>query len=531
MWHMVNEYADADSYIPREKWDVDHILRYWNQEKQNLYHILGNKLQYVIPNVDVSASQEAIERKVRNDVELSLQKQKIESWMSHNTDTESYRVYSQIMSYVGMSSNKVQYFYEKEPRVFSLGDKTLTIPEGMKFSRAIKKMLEFFNAPKELYTQFQRAHSLCLGQKNLRGDLIISIHPLDYMTMSNNGHGWYSCMEWMRADDEGGEYKAGTVEMMNSPYVVVCSFVDNYNYHPSSACRATWNDKIWRELFIVNDTVISEIRPYPFENKELTELCLKTLRDLVEKDKWFGKFVEFNSVPDTIKRFRETPTYHHKYSFITNMMYDDTYGEMLAYESNQNPNSQVNLNFSGKMICMCCGSEDMDIGATDFQERFVACVDCCSKKQSYSCCENCGCYLTPDEANYLGDYQYCDDCICNIATFSDFYGEYIENTELAMLVINGLGDTDGVYGMYIYDNKSDIEDFLKPKTAFRNYAYFDYSMVDEFKEYAMENLDLDADGLTSLESYSLYYPIFIIDKDDATESAIRAYKYGIDEIH
>ena len=39
--------------------------------------------------------------------------------------------------------------------------------------------------------------------------------------MSDNDYGWDSCMGWMNE----GEYRLGTVEMMNSPCIVV-AYID-----------------------------------------------------------------------------------------------------------------------------------------------------------------------------------------------------------------------------------------------------------------------------------------------------------------
>ena len=69
----------------------------------------------------------------------------------------------------------------------------------------------------EEFEDFRIKHSRILSEKEFIGRLSLSIHPLDFMTMSDNDSDWSSCMSWRTC----GSYRRGTVEMMNSPCVVV----------------------------------------------------------------------------------------------------------------------------------------------------------------------------------------------------------------------------------------------------------------------------------------------------------------------
>ena len=75
------------------------------------------------------------------------------------------------------------------------------------------------------------------------------------MTMSDNANNWSSCMRW--TDRSGGvdhgDYCAGTLECMNSPYIIIA-----YLHNPKHSFELSlydcndwqWNSKQWRELFI-----------------------------------------------------------------------------------------------------------------------------------------------------------------------------------------------------------------------------------------------------------------------------------------
>ena len=92
-----------------------------------------------------------------------------------------------------------------------------------------------------IFEQMRIKHSQILNKKRLKGTLCLSIHPLDYITISDNNCDWDSCMTWT-GDDCPGEYRLGTLEMMNSPSVVVAYLDSKEPYHPLDDGRA-WSNK------------------------------------------------------------------------------------------------------------------------------------------------------------------------------------------------------------------------------------------------------------------------------------------------
>ena len=110
------------------------------------------------------------------------------------------------------------------------------------------------------------------------GELCLSIHPMDYMTMSDNDNNWQSCMNWMN----NGDYRLGTVECMNSPYVLV-AYLHNPN-HSMSIGPYEWNSKHWRELFIIHPEMISEVKGYCFQDENLTNTILMWIKELAHNN-------------------------------------------------------------------------------------------------------------------------------------------------------------------------------------------------------------------------------------------------------
>lgn len=86
--------------------------------------------------------------------------------------------------------------------------KPLELKSDMKLMRMMAKIVDWFELDKEAFEQFRILHSRVLNDRMINADIVLSIHPLDYLTMSDNACDWESCMNWY----QGGDYRLGTVE-------------------------------------------------------------------------------------------------------------------------------------------------------------------------------------------------------------------------------------------------------------------------------------------------------------------------------
>jgi hypothetical protein len=75
----------------------------------------------------------------------------------------------------------------------------------------------------EDFKKWQTWLSTICTVKEYKTNLVLSIHPIDFMTSSDNASGWTSCMNWR---DDGG-YSSGTIEMMNSNMVIIAYLENN----------------------------------------------------------------------------------------------------------------------------------------------------------------------------------------------------------------------------------------------------------------------------------------------------------------
>jgi hypothetical protein len=262
----------------------------------------------------------------------------------------------------------------------------------------------------EGFEEFRIAHSRVLNQKRFQGTLCVSIHPLDYMTMSDNDCNWDSCMSWQKP----GEYRMGTVETMNSKNIIVAYLKSNDDMKISA--EHTWNNKRWRELFIVQPELVTGIKGYPYCDKMLEDEVFTMLLELQQENM---KEWEWDSTPTTVSNSDALPLQNScplKLYIHHNIMYNDFSGHHKSYIGKKmyeyankfdvqfNP-CYFDISLSGPTVCMCCG-EDWTHRYQDFNTEYVMCPHCAGE---YTC-QECGEYICSDDLIYFSDDE--DAIIC-----------------------------------------------------------------------------------------------------------------------
>ena len=379
----------ADAYFA----PVEELLKPWEMSKKNLFEMFGGQLILSKP-ISIKASTGAISNMIYQEIdanpnhiyqrfeeayytaldkymcgeeardyipELSTVKNPLK-WDLEQTHYDLYNTLEHLMNWENIIN--LVWGYRSTVIKFPKSKKELRLDEGQtKTMRALGKVVEEIGIDKQLFEEFRINVSQWFNTAKVEGELCLSIHPLDFITMSENSLKWSSCMNWHNT----GCFRRGTVEMMNSPVAIVA-----YVKHTKKPFEITkdfsWNNKIWRELFIVDNDVIAGIKGYPYTHKGLENEVLKWLKELA---------VSRSSV-----RYSDIVTYgfencdlnknciHSFLNFQTNIMYND-FGttengchqviyNLDAYDRYfENPDADfVELNYSGASQCMWCGEID-----------------------------------------------------------------------------------------------------------------------------------------------------------------------------
>ena len=446
---------------------MEDILRFWSKSKENLYKMFGEQFilekdfTYEKPEDEL---EDDMYRKLWVDPDTNAFARKWEEMVNKYFYHEKYDVgvsnYRRLHNLIHDYRQLVDNIYDGDTFTIELQNKKVTIPSGCKAVKAIGKISNLFGIDKKLYEEFRINHSLVLNQKRTKGKLCLSILPMDYVTMSDNEHGWSSCMAWM----EAGDYRMGTVEMMNSPYCIVAyikSTSDN-NSELQLGAGYTWNSKKWRQLILVTPELILGNKQYPYFNDAIEGAALQWVRELANQMPSYGPYMETaclieNNCDNYVDGVRRI---HFDLDF--DYMYNDIYDGRTAYFSTTYDRPDYYVNYSGAAICINCGAY---INYGDIDPRQVCCPDC-SGEFKCSCCGEfcdgdvyfvdgnpvCGyCYenetfqcpicedihLDYDGARvYIGtsfksDFNWrfsitvCPDCLRNNPDFEDIFGEII----------------------------------------------------------------------------------------------------------
>ncbi len=419
-------YAKTENFA-----DSEYVLRFWKADKQDLYKMFGNRTIIELGEVAVKADTKELEFIIdHNDTIIRFRDYLGENfyqyYATHQDVPDMSRRISNLLDKKYLALNK----YEGTPFDININGKAIKVLTGCKPTRILKKISTLLSMDAE-YEDFRLEHSLVTNQRSITGTLCLSIHPLDFMTMSDNVNNWSSCMSWKNR----GCYCRGTVEMMNSSCVVVGYLRDDNKKIKFGVDREEdWNSKKWRSLFIVNKNVIQAIKAYPYQNDELTTKCLDALKLLAEKYyenqyseniyKYDGDFV---NLPDDTSL---------KIQYETNVMYND-FGALNYHLGYYNISGIMReMAETGRYYCgygyldncMCCG-EDSDHEYFD-EEGQLACENCLYKR-----CSSCGDAYDDSELYDVEGDLLCESCLQEYAGYDCLNDRYFYNDNLDALYI------------------------------------------------------------------------------------------------
>ena len=449
-----------NSSVPRLE-DVETVLHEWDiQKSKDLEKLFGGQLILNRPYTYTVANDGVI--------------QEVEEAMN---DSDIYYNFKNRVRYIALSRDMADFEGEALNMITELfwaetlasnaygGDNLkITFPDGeiWKISKGMKPMKIFHKLISkygnqddlDMYEEFRNWHSQLLNQIHLDGTLSLSIHPLDYMTMSDNGGSWNSCMRWQGDDDscDPGDYRMGTVECMNSPFIIVAylhnpkkqmEFWEDWREHKTY----TWNKKKWRELFIVREGIITEIKGYPFQDENLTNTVLMWLKELASNNLgWEYDDVEVDVSHDTYRPDGKANMFRMQ---TGSYMYNDFgtlsihRGRVNLYDLRKNVRTKGDSDFDkytsirlteyfpkgslieqalfeipygGRATCMCCGDY---VDYYDSRNNEVLCRNC----ESSQVCPCCGEYFDGDGYNVAAyNEPICYGCYeyeCNTDDLTD----------------------------------------------------------------------------------------------------------------
>jgi hypothetical protein len=335
-----------------------------------------------------------------------------------------------------------------ENKVSNSGNKK--IPEGMKLIKAFK----YFESNKQALRDMQDIASQMIQENKVKGTLCFSVHPLDFISSSENTYNWRSC----HALD--GEFRAGNLSYMvdETTFMVYLKGSDDCVL-PAFPGSVKWNSKKWRMLIhaSTNDYLMFAGRQYPFNSKSGIDLVLNIYNNMLGDDHWskYNMWCE-----DYIDSYVPVHAEEGEGAHLLDTRYLVYRGRLVAIDDVVRPgNNALNYNdvlhstcykypyyailrgwhnelwlkespivVGEEVPCLHCGNELI------FNAETMRCDDCelnygFEDNDNYGHCECCGCRIHYDDAYYVGDDYVCDRCFNNECFVCDNCGETYYNSE------------------------------------------------------------------------------------------------------
>lgn len=439
---VMNRYIDlyaADDNLGRikHKASIETIFKHWAENKEELSKMFPEDKLTIEEEIFYKKDTEQIYAEMDDsEIIFHFRNKMCSAWNNYcaNSGYSQHGMAWYNLADLICNSSLTNNKYDYDSFTIYTADKPVKICQGMKASRAIIKVAETIGMPAADIEEFRLEHSRLLNDVEVHGKMVFSIHPMDFMTMSDNDCRWHSCMSWTN----NGEYRQGTVEMMNSPYAVEAYIASDRPYcFDDNDPDLIWNNKKWRELFIVSADCIMGIKGYPYWSRDLEKIALTKLKALATEKlgyQYEDSIREFNSEDDYSDPGTLVDENGNYYYFSTDMMYNDFrythYGYIMS--------DDVDFCYSGPSQCMLCGKKWEVNNAED-----LTCEHC--HDEIYTC-EKCGAEV--DNVTYdseIGKFV-CWDCFREKYVYDDFSGTFIRVEDAALIEIEyGNGTTRNAY--------------------------------------------------------------------------------------
>lgn len=259
------QFNEVISYSQGFEPDTDELFARWYEAKRDYIEAFGGNLIWECPN-KVTFELSQADKKVRlddfiNKIATTFGNDALANFLEDNRE--------------GFFTNEV---VESGFIHAGTGD-VVEIPTGMKLIKAFKY---FENDPITL-KDLQTHASMIIQEDKVTGTLCISVHPLDFLSSSENTYNWRSC----HALD--GEYRAGNFSYMMDKSTIMCYLkgADNAKL-PNFPDTVRWNSKKWRMLLFFSDRwdVMFAGRQYPFFSKTALDIIAIHLKNKLTTGYW-----------------------------------------------------------------------------------------------------------------------------------------------------------------------------------------------------------------------------------------------------
>lgn len=395
-----------ETYVGQKPQNIKYLLRYWDKNKRNLYRLLGNELK-------VSKKLDCADKLPRDYFLKRVQDIYFEVgiiapigvhyWVDLFSHDSNLSLQDRFLSYVvstmikyrdiwGLNDEDICDFslmtgYESIVdrylgKNYNIGEISCT--RGTKIMKAVRQVLERYFpedefAHKAFHVWRDKISEVFTDDTDKERELVLSIHPLDFLTLSHNDCTWSTCFNW----DNQGCYSTALSGLMNSNMCIV-AYLKSKN---GTMRDFDIDNKSWRTLVFINKDICVVGKSYPYGSDIIEQEVLAFVAGLAKKNmRWEYKY---ENVP-----YRDLLPYSTgtRFDYVNSMkksilLYCDDnfcYNDLLMdkdteYLCNRNyVTESKKYSFLGQTICMHCGEKIEEL-AKNGDRSIVVCKECYQK--------------------------------------------------------------------------------------------------------------------------------------------------------
>lgn len=404
--------------------NTDSLFEDWYKNKKWIIDAFNGNLIYTFPKtVQFSLSKEQKEEILDRFIGYLYDK---------NRDLYSFVDYENDEN--GFFENKINADYDYQGK---------TIKSGGKLIKAFK----YFESDPIKLREFQDIASRIIQENKIEGQLCISVHPLDYLSISENNNNWRSCHSLT------GEYRSGNLNYMADKYTIVCYLKSEKDEQLEKFPEGIkWNSKKWRVLlfFSKDKKMIFAGRQYPFSSSYgmdfLLHIALPASNilaqtadlhwidwsnymidrlEIEDNNFYYPNYVPMSNklVPlsELVKKCHNSLYYS---DLLDNPEYKPFYTyqirDIYGYKSVFTDQYETKFTIGNPVKCFCCGNENITIPDS------IYCLKCelqyghSENENVFTRCDKCNNRILIDDAFQVDDdYAYCQDCLDEYAEMCD----------------------------------------------------------------------------------------------------------------
>ena len=271
--------------------NVTALLEDWREAKKSFIELFDNKLIYQCPiPLSFSLGEREKEERVNHFIQVV---------------DEEYCLYELSLF---LEAQKEGFFENKVITDYEFLDEQgewVSVPVGMKLIKAFK----FFVSDAALLHRVQDEASMIVQENKLTGYFCMSVHPLDYLSSSENQYKWRSCHAL------NGDYRAGNLSYMCDKSTVICYIRGEEEVKlPNFPDSVFWNNKKWRMLlhFSEDKNLVFAARPYPFTLPNILETIQAVLSEAFKDNAWrMSRWTDYHTMGGTDSQGNDVDVKYH----------------------------------------------------------------------------------------------------------------------------------------------------------------------------------------------------------------------------